>query len=235
VFESFSVESAEDNRINIEVSIASLIKALKSSSAATDVTMRLSIRDTKPLLSFNICVPTSDTSCSNITHNIHIRVLSAKYAASIREPACPDPDVQILLPASSTLRVICDRYRTLSGRLSLKANMDGCLSLRVENDDVQIESSWKGLVNPILERYSQEAEPRPKDLFAGVRLSTRDFCNVIKTYTVAKRAIACKDLLVPANTGICDDLALIVYVYLTEPGETPEAMVTYYCPSYCEN
>jgi hypothetical protein len=51
---------------------------------------------------------------------------------------------------SDTLRAVSERYKSLNERLVISANMAGELKLRVEADEVKVETRWKGLINPAL-------------------------------------------------------------------------------------
>ena len=68
-----------------------------------------------------------------------------------KEPTLPSEDVHIMLPwPTDTLRAVTDRYKSLSDKLFVLANMAGELKLRVESDEVKVETKWTGLVNPSL-------------------------------------------------------------------------------------
>jgi hypothetical protein len=51
---------------------------------------------------------------------------------------------------SDTLRAVSERYKTLNDKLLVMANMAGELKLRVEADEVKVETRWTGLINPPL-------------------------------------------------------------------------------------
>ena len=54
-----------------------------------------------------------------------------------------------------TLRAVSERYKSLNDKLVISANMTGELKLRVEADEVKVETKWKSLINPAL------GAPRP--------------------------------------------------------------------------
>jgi len=51
---------------------------------------------------------------------------------------------------SDMLRAVSERYKSLNERLVVAANMAGDLKLRVEADEVKVETKWQGLINPEL-------------------------------------------------------------------------------------
>lgn len=55
---------------------------------------------------------------------------------------------------TDVLRSVSERYKSLSDKLFVMANMAGELKLRVEADEVKVETKWTGLVNPPLGTYS---------------------------------------------------------------------------------
>lgn len=86
-----------------------------------------------------------------ITHHIACRVLSVQFVSTLREPTLPPEDVHILLPPQTELlRAVSERYKSLSDKLFIMANMTGELKLRVEAEEVKVETCWKGLINPPL-------------------------------------------------------------------------------------
>jgi HUS1 checkpoint protein len=86
-----------------------------------------------------------------VTHLVAVRVLSVESIAAEREPSLPPEDVHILLPSSiDALRSVSERYKSLSDKLYVMANMAGELKLRVETEEVKVETRWTGLVNPPL-------------------------------------------------------------------------------------
>lgn len=86
-----------------------------------------------------------------ITHHIPCRVLSVQFVSTLKEPTLPPEDVHILLPSQmEVLRAVSERYKSLSDKLFVMANMSGELKLRVEAEEVKVETRWTGLINPSL-------------------------------------------------------------------------------------
>lgn len=82
-------------------------------------------------------------------------VIQADSLAREKEPVLPDEDVHILLPLPiDTLRGVSERYKSLNDKLIVAANMAGELKLRVEADEVKVETKWQGLINPPLSNPS---------------------------------------------------------------------------------
>lgn len=193
IFDDYRIASAAQDTINLEVNLDHLQRALRSAVNSSDVTMRLTKRDGFPLLTFEI----HRYNGSVITQDLHVRVLSAGFVSTIKEPRCPEPDVHIVLPELNNLRYVTDRFKVLADKLILVANMNGEMTLKAETDAVRVESSWKNLVNPELnaEQLPDEQQPatqlRDKAEFARIKVDSRDWANMLKVYTVAKRAIAC--------------------------------------------
>ena len=62
---------------------------------------------------------------------------------------------------SDTLRAVSERYKSLNDKLYIAANMAGELKLRVEADEVKVETKWQGLINPAL------GPPSPSRLYVS--------------------------------------------------------------------
>ncbi|KAF2203669.1 Hus1-like protein [Delitschia confertaspora ATCC 74209] len=142
IFETYTIQSAAQNIINLEVPLNSLNRALKSALNATSAQIRLTKKDNIPLLALTI-VTTSSTSSRGafppggnnyedgfetstfdsgfgqsretvITQEVPVRVLSPDLVAGLHEPQCREPDVHIILPPLMQLKSISDRFTKLA-------------------------------------------------------------------------------------------------------------------------
>ena len=161
--------SSTDNEINLEIPLDTLSRALKSCSTSTETTIRLTKKSNNAYLALTTSItvpptipfPSSISPCAGtnslkgktgmeneITHLVPTKVLQG---VDEREPNLPEEEVHIMLPFPiETLRGVSERYKSLSDKLILGANMAGELKLRVEADEVKVETKWQGLVNPPL-------------------------------------------------------------------------------------
>lgn len=130
IFETLSVQSAANNVINLEVPLASLTRALKSALSATSATIRLTKKDSVPVLALTIVTTTSsntysvDAAFANeagrgnretvVTQEIPVKVLNPDTVAGLHEPRCREPDVHIMLPPLMQLKSISDRFTKLA-------------------------------------------------------------------------------------------------------------------------
>ncbi|KAF2084704.1 Hus1-like protein [Saccharata proteae CBS 121410] len=139
----YSIQSAADNVINLEVPLLPLQRALKSALSATSASIRLTKKDNMPLLSLTIVTnplgSSSNTSIAGaandsygfsegqssfeiqgheretiVTQDIPVRVLAASNVEGIHEPRCREPDVHIMLPPLMQLKSISDRFTKLA-------------------------------------------------------------------------------------------------------------------------
>ncbi|KAF8476240.1 checkpoint clamp complex protein Hus1 [Kalaharituber pfeilii] len=250
LFEDYRIASAAQNVINLELPLDTLHRALRSCFSASDASIRLTKRasDHLPVLCLTVNTVTSSSRISapvlasgntTVTQEVPVRVLSASSVQDIIEPTCPEPDVHIILPPLSQLRAISERFNRLtqpSGpsasdghRLLLSANMQGEFKMRIETDTVKVESLFKGLVNPELDPAQIEgglenhpSTRRDRAEFAEVRVEGKEWVRLLKVYSISKRVIAC----------ICENHALVLYVYLTDMDDDHSAVLTYYMSSY---
>jgi HUS1 checkpoint protein len=149
IFETYTVQSAAANVINLEVPLGPLYRALKSALNATSAQIRLTKKDSMPLLALTIATassapnpfnaPMDDTqafSSANretiITQEVPVRVLGPDTVAGLHEPQCREPDVHIILPPLLQLKSISDRFtklalaggRTAAGNSSSSTRLD---------------------------------------------------------------------------------------------------------------
>lgn len=76
------------------------------------------------------------------------------------------------------------------------ANMSGELKLRVEAEQVKVETRWTGLVNPPLdpEAVGLEGHPstrRAPNVFSSIKIDARDWSNLLRVSLVARSMLAC--------------------------------------------
>jgi HUS1 checkpoint protein len=152
VFSDFKIESNVQNQIFLEFVPASLSKALKSTSGATAIIVRLAKRpsDNHPILAFSISSASRGGHSVEITQEVAVRVLKlAELEEMAKEPMCPEPDVHILLPlASDGMRDVVDRMKNLGNIITVSANLQGVLKLRVASDLAKVETEWRDLKHP---------------------------------------------------------------------------------------
>jgi HUS1 checkpoint protein len=139
-------------------------------------------------------------------------VLESEYAQREKEPTLPQEDVHIMLPwPADTLRAVSERYKSLSDKLFVLANMAGELKLRVESDEVKVETKWKGLVNPRLGMLhwlflgadvdgvdpaavnlaGHPSTSRPPNVFSEIKIDAKDWANLLRVSVVARSMLAC--------------------------------------------
>ncbi|EMR09174.1 hypothetical protein PNEG_02514 [Pneumocystis murina B123] len=219
IFRDYHIQSNTDNIINLEIPVDNLHKALKSSVNASEIILRLTKQDHFPMLSCSISLLGKSGSMSAVTHNIHVRVLSPLVQLS--EPVVPEPDCHIILPPLSQLRYISERFRAISNKIILKANMSGEFQIGVVSDSCKIETKFKDLINPELDPNTVKdiskhpSQIRDKKSFVTMKVDVKDWLNLLQVHIVAKRVIAC----------FCEGHALVLYVYIMEPEDENSAVL----------
>lgn len=140
-------------------------------------------------------------STNIVNHSVPCKVLAPTTWALLQEPTIPDSDVHIILPPLLHVRNISERFRTLSDRILVKANMTGTFALSMESDAVCIETIWRDLVSPMLDPSQVESvqqhpsHTRPKDKFVILKVDAKEWVNLLRVYTLAKRVIACRSFV----------------------------------------
>lgn len=186
-------ESNANNIIGVEVSLENLGRALRSGWESTDFVMRLSKSAGYPVLSFTI-----NYGNNVVQHMVRCRLMPPNAWLSVREPVLPDPEVHIIMPSAQHVRSVSERFRNLSDRLTILANMAGQFGIAVATDEVSAETRWSGLINPELNPERMEgAEPhashaRVREKFIGLSVDARDWINLLRVHILARRIIACK-------------------------------------------
>lgn len=219
MFTQYIIESAAENIINLELNVDALGKLLKSISSTGQVTMKLSRRDSVPMLSFNSQFFGKSGGTNAITHDLRVRVMSSSFISQITEPAIPDPDVVILLPPLANLQQISNSFRVLSDKFVLTASGQGDFSIAITTPSVKTTTSFRKLINPTLANAETRPDPSTQ---VSLKIDAKDWCNLLRIGSIAKSVIAC----------FCKDHALVLYVYVSEEGDDHSCVLTYYIATY---
>ncbi|KAJ1913376.1 Checkpoint protein hus1 [Mycoemilia scoparia] len=248
-FFEYTVESLTNNEIYTELQVEHWQRALKSCRDGEDVTLKLTKRNNMPYLSFQI----SETGriggrgAHVLKQEVPLRILSPQQMENIREPIVPSGQVHIMLPPLHSLRSVAERLKSLGDLVAISANMSGEFTLKVATELVEIETHFRGLVNPEFDTNTQSTN-NPNDnvdpllqryrddptLFATGVIDTKSFINFLYSYhVIPKNIVAC----------IVENHAVIFYVYvastiissnledLIADEEQTCGALTYYIPS----
>lgn len=140
-FESYRIESQNENQIGLELDMNNLMRALRSASAADHIVVKLTKKGV-PVLTFEISTPLGP-----ILQDIPVVVLSAVRLAEFQEPH-HEQTHGLALPPLAKLHNMVDRMKALSQTLYLDAQLrsqNAVLSLRVTTDMVSVSTTYTGL------------------------------------------------------------------------------------------
>lgn len=252
LFSSYFLESNANNVINLDLNPDLLSKLLRSMAGTrSQVTMKLTKRDRFPMLSFTSqYFGSTHGGVNTITHDLHVRVLSAHFMAQLIEPQIPPPDVVIVLPPLSQLGQISSGLKGLSDRLIVAASSAGRFTIGIATPGVTTCTVFKDLANPVLDTGSNDNDNddndddndedeneagegqgrgRDKEEYCRMKVDAKDWCNLLKIGAVAKRVVAC----------FCKDHALVLYVYVSEEEEDggaqqQQSILTYYIATFLD-
>lgn len=150
-FDFYVVEgkSIEEDFILLEIQPECLLQTLKSSPNVKMVRIKLTKRQTPCLtVELDLHSMTSRVNSRTITHDISIRVISAKMAADdIQEPDISRTSLSIELPPLKLLKHMIERFKVLSDFVYFEATNNGTLELKVEADAVSVGSYFRNLKN----------------------------------------------------------------------------------------
>ncbi|KAL9936307.1 hypothetical protein V8E36_005149 [Tilletia maclaganii] len=202
-FEEFRIESNNGNKIFMQIATETLLKALRSGLNAMEITIRLAKRIRTPMLSFNIVNESHTGGRLVVVQDVLIRILKPTEMERIKEPLCPAPDVHITLPPLLKLRTVCERMRSLAEIVHVSANRQGRFKLKIQEDEITMETCWRNLQHPDMPAEPNELEA-PEELYRGVALELKSVSRFLSSYVVETTTIAC----------LCKDHCAIFYVYI---------------------
>ncbi|ORY63660.1 checkpoint protein Hus1/Mec3 [Leucosporidium creatinivorum] len=232
--ESFRLESNNNNEIYLEISTDALSRALKSAGGATQVIIKLAKKGglgpqgtgkgAHPVLTLAITSASRAGRSLEITQDVGVKVKKQAEVDAMKEPLCPTPDVNILLPPLSTLRTVCDRLKTISSTITISANRRGEFRLRAESDEANVETEWRGLKHP---EAGPDDEPPSQPLpspstFHSVTVDAKNLLKFLASYSIASTTIAC----------VCADHCAIFYVYIGDAKDNLQGgVLTFFVPA----
>ncbi|KAJ1906549.1 Checkpoint protein hus1 [Tieghemiomyces parasiticus] len=236
IFSEYHVASAYNNEINLEVVLDHLLRALKSSTNALSVAMRLTKKEGIPILSIIISNQSRTGKIMSLSQDVPVRALTALQVEHIKEPIVPEPQVNILMPSLSNVRTIVDRMRSISNTLEVSASTNGEFRLKAQSELVEIVTYYKNLLNPELELSSQldgtdgqestSGQSSSSRGFSSAQVDIRNFIKFLYSHHVAPNNVVC---------CIIENFALVMHVYVNSSttsffGQQQFAALTYYIP-----
>lgn len=203
------------NVIALEIELDKLLKALKSGSAAHDISIKLT-KKTNPagaFLSFGIDINTYQSIV--VVQDVSVTVMAQEQFQNLVEPQMPSPDVYIMLPNAKTLKPIVEHMKNVDQYLHVTANMNGELTLKVETEMFTIGSYFHKLEHPRIE--DQSAATVNPDKVASVKVDIKKFYKSLFSYQVSTASS-------PIVCCLLERQALILHLLVGD------LFITYYIP-----
>lgn len=212
LFEEYSIETLNNNEFGLEINLDHLSRAIKSAQQATEVLMKLTKKNGNPFLSFAISIQTSQQM--TIIQDVPVVLLNPQQLANYTEPTLPDPEVYVLMPPLKHMQNVIDKMKNVEGHLTIFANMNGSLLLKVEADMVTIATFYKNLRHPQIEGRSPP-HPDP-DQSCEIKVDIKKFSKFLYSSQIS-----------PTNVICCmvEGKALVLHVLLED------LFLTYYIPA----
>ncbi|KAF9573262.1 hypothetical protein EC968_008801 [Mortierella alpina] len=251
LFHEYKVQSNTNNEIYLEMKVEDLLLAMRSSSNASAVVMRMTGRSADAFLTFTITTEDHLGNSRPITQNVPIvKIMTADGAnntAVFTEPMIPTPEVHIMLPQLERLRHIAASYKNLSDYIVLSANLDGEMvfttcdgshqfnhtsDAAIESisakygtaEKAHVETRFVNLHNPLLNLSEEEEHPHRERL----KHRPKEFASVMIRVSDLQKVLQ-SHYIKPQNVicSILHDHSVLFYVYLKD---TNESTLTYFIP-----
>lgn len=201
-FESYRIESQNENQIGLQMEVANLTKALQSAVSAQEVLVKLAKKGV-PVLTFEIT-----TALGVIMQDVPVYVLTPAHLAGCVEPETPAEPGVVLPPLAKMFHVV-DRMRTLGTTLQLhvviqsSAVLTLCVTAGGEvpghfpghdgaghYPGVAIKTTYQGLYRATMESESTASETMPR-VEAAVAVDVKHFSRALFGHTIAPEHAFC--------------------------------------------
>ena len=138
---------------------------------------------------------TSKVNSRTITHDISIRVISAKMAADdIQEPDISRTTLSIELPPLKLFKHMIERFKVLSEFVYFEATNSGTLELKIEADAVSVGTYFRNLKNLPVFNQNNSSRLDTTDIDQNkcvVRLSLKKLSDFINALQFTPNKIIC--------------------------------------------
>ncbi|KIO28397.1 hypothetical protein M407DRAFT_71850 [Tulasnella calospora MUT 4182] len=227
--DQFIIQSNSNNEITCEVQTEPLLQALRSASASPDITFKLAKRGDVAVFCFDIQVQSRQGKRMEITHDVRVRILRPSEVQALKEPLCPEPDVNIILPPLAKMRTVVERMAKLSSIIGFSASQSGLVKLEIGTEVVGVETVWENCQIPEINDGSyfckgqdpqQATDENGQQPYFTALVSIRSLLKFLTSYVVSTTTIA----------SICQAHCVILYVFVGEMHEAG-AVLTFYIPS----
>ena len=142
IFSDYKIHTIDGSSINVEVSLANLVKGLKSTDKSLDSVIKLTNRSGIPCLA----VSAETAHGFRVTQNIPIiRFLTEEEMGDYRDPELPSPDITVKLPKPKHIRSVLDRMKHIDKVMTVEATNVGSLTLKVQTEFVTMRTVYRGL------------------------------------------------------------------------------------------
>ncbi|KAF8339769.1 checkpoint protein Hus1/Mec3 [Cantharellus anzutake] len=224
LFTDYRIQSNSENMIHMQISTEPFVQALRSAQSSPDVVIKLAKRDELAVLRFDFQAVSHQGKNIQVIHDVRVHVMRQEEIARLEEPQCPEPDVHIILPPLTKLRTVTEHMRPLSSLMGVSATRSGRFSLRIQTDEVSVETDWTGCETPRAP-YSEQAEREdvdPDEWYRAI-VSVKSFLQFLSSYVVSTTTVA----------SICHNHCVIMYVYIGDHRDPHGGggVLTFYIPA----
>ncbi|GJQ15962.1 hypothetical protein GpartN1_g7753.t1 [Galdieria partita] len=182
-FEDYRIESKYHNLIGLEFQLSAFEDAIRASSNAAGVIMKLSKKE-QACITFHI-----QTLTSNIIQDVPVRVITPAQIEELAEPSLP-PCSGVVLSPLQKIAILIEKFRHVSQpiQITIRSSNSADLYFKCQSETLEVETCIKGL--KIVTLNSEESTSQieqstnasvdgrhlSKALFAACLIPQRAFC-----------------------------------------------------------
>ncbi|KAH9256252.1 hypothetical protein BASA81_005473 [Batrachochytrium salamandrivorans] len=229
-FSQFSVQSKANNRIAIEVQIASLLSAFKISTGTCEqITFKLT-KNKANVVCFSLSTRGMLTNIL-LTQDVPVmRLLTHVEMARYREPAVGDAQVTIAFPEAKLAKTVLDRMKNLGKVVQIKADeRTGKLVFRMDTDVVSTRTVFDGLGLANNNNNNLEDEDgNVRHQYVVAQLNCKEFGSITSALALFSKRTNNTMLAIVQHCAVCvhvsfdDESHLTFYLATVAPSSTDE-------------
>nr|CAG4648466.1 EOG090X0TJE [Moina brachiata]SVE93436.1 EOG090X0TJE [Moina brachiata] len=149
-FSEYGMEglSAVDNEIYLEFVtevVTKTLSALKATTTAKSVKLKLTKKLSSPCLTFEVDMPSGANHSRLIVHDVPVLLIPRRLWSEYVEPEPVDPDISTHLPHLRLLKSIVERMKNLANMATITITVQGSMTITVETDMVSVTSHFEDL------------------------------------------------------------------------------------------
>ncbi|KXN67355.1 Hus1-like protein [Conidiobolus coronatus NRRL 28638] len=144
VFADFTIKSAHQDKIYLELDASHWVRSLKESILGINSTLKLT-KSAQGQVVLKMVIDEKSSKpgkFSTVTHDIPVRVLLNSQFNNIAQPTMEEFTMRVQMPTLISLRHVIERLKTLGQLITINANWNGFFQIKMQSEKCDINTTY---------------------------------------------------------------------------------------------